>query len=31
MKHLGDITQIRGIGIEPFCIAVSKRRLEDER
>lgn len=27
MKHLGDITQIRGSGKEPFCIAVSKRRL----
>lgn len=27
MKHLGDITQIRGSGIETFCIAVSKRRL----
>lgn len=31
MKHLGDITQIRGSGIETFCIAVSKRRLGSER
>ena len=27
MKHLGDITQICVSGIEPSCIAVSKKRL----
>lgn len=30
MKHFGDITQIRGSGIETFCIAVSKKRLGEQ-